>query len=76
MSCACHPHGQRDRVRSHCHAADGIDLKLLGLNLLAHQLPTDFSDPGCSVVVEGCDPAVDVEIARLAGREGELPGSN
>src|SRR5690606_40683264 len=39
-----HADGQGDRVRAQGHAADGVDLEVLGVDLRAHGVPAERSE--------------------------------
>ena len=71
-----HPDGEGNRVGPESHAADGVDLELLGMDLRADGMPAEIADEQGSERIERGHPAVDVEIALLAGSEGEAAGAD
>ena len=71
-----HSDGKGNRVGTQRHAADGIYLELLGMNLRTHRMPTEVADEQGSEGIECGHAAVDVEIALFAGGEGETAGAD
>jgi hypothetical protein len=71
-----HADGEGNRVRAERHAADGIDLEVLGVDLRAHRVPAEIADEVGAEGIERGDAAVDVEVALFAGGEGEIAGAD
>ena len=71
-----HADGEGNGVGSESHAADGVDLELLGMDFRADGVPAEVADEQGSEGIESGDTAVDVEVALLAGGEGEGAGAD
>ena len=66
-----HADCERNRIRAERHAADGIDLEVLRVDLGADCVPGEIADEIGTEGVERGDPAIDVKIALFSGRERE-----
>ena len=71
-----HADGEGDRIRAESHAADGIDLEVLGVDFRAHGVPAEVADEIGAEGIERGDAAIDVEVALFAGGEGEVAGAD
>ncbi len=66
-----HADGERNGIGTEGHAADGVDLEVLGMDLGTDGVPAEIADEECAEGIKGGDTAVDVEVTLLAGGEGE-----
>ena len=73
---AGHPDREGNRVGPEGHAADRVDLEAFFLNPLAHRGPAELADQVRAEGIERGDAAIDVEVAFLAGGEGEGSGAD
>lgn len=71
-----HPDGEGDRVGAEGHAADGVDFQMLGVDFGTDGVPAEVADEVGSERIERGHAAVDVEIALLAGGQGERAGAD
>jgi hypothetical protein len=71
-----HADRQRNRISTESHAADGIDLEVLGMNLGTDRMPTEVADEIGPEGVERGHATVDVKVALFARCEGEGAGAD
>ena len=71
-----HADRQRDRIGAEGHAADGVDVEMLGMDLGTDSMPAEVADEAGTEGIERGHAAVDVEVAFFSRCEGEGAGTD